>query len=150
MTGVQTCALPIYSTNRLVAEMVSTRLPKEKLLMQKAIEANQIMDVDIKQAKYSKEGSIYSAAMSSFYGCDSFTIHPILIDSKANVVALYPSDMRSELEYVLSMHANELIKICNNSTSRIYQVQKLFEGKKTNVGKWGEFIGGFVKAFTDV
>ncbi len=139
-----------HSTNRLVAEMLSTRLPKNNLLMQKAIEENKIMDVDIRDAKYSQEGNIYSAAMTAFYGCDSFTIHPIMADGKANIVALYPSNKRNEFEFLLNKHLDTLTKICKNSTSKIYQVQKLFEGKKTNVGKWGEFVGGFVKAFTDV
>lgn len=139
-----------HSTNRLVAEMLSTRMPKSKVLMQKAIEENKIMDVDIKQAKYTQEGNIYSAAMSSFYGCDSFTIHPILIDKKANIVALYPSNKKSEFEYILSKHIEKLQIICENSTSKIYQVQKLFDAKKSNVGKWGEFAGGFTKAFLDV
>lgn len=139
-----------HSTNRLVAEMLSTRMPKDKILMQKAIEVDQVIDVDIKQAKYSKEGSIYSAAMAAFYGCESFTIQPILVTTdSANIVALYPSDKRNDFEFLINEHNDRLITICKNTTSKIYQAQKLFEVKKTNAGKWGEFFGGFVKAFMD-
>jgi len=139
-----------FSTNRLVGEMLSTKLPKHKILMQKAIEENRIMDVNISEARYSQDGDIYAGAMTAFYGADSFTIHPILIDRKANILALYPTNKRNHFEQIISSQNQEIKKICENSTKNIKQALSLFNEKKSNVGKWGEFLGGFTRTFLDL
>ena len=137
------------STNRLVAEMLSTRLPKEKILMQKAIESNKILDVSIKDAPYSKEGDIYAAAMFAFYGGDSFTIHPIVTDKDTSVLALYPTDKRNELEPIINLHKKKLVEISQRSTKLINKAIDLFDkGRRSfTVGKLGEFCGGFLSGF---
>jgi hypothetical protein len=138
-----------YSTNRLAAEMLSTKLPQEKLLMPIAIAENKIMDVNISEARYSKEGNIYSGAMSAFYGCDSFTIHPVSKKKQTSVVALYPTDKRKYLEPLINAHIERIEEICSSSISKVYAALKLFENKASNVNQWGKFIGGIFRGFIE-
>jgi hypothetical protein len=138
-----------HSTNRLAAEMLSTKLPQEKLLMPIAIAENRIMDVNISEAKYSKEGSIYSGAMSAFYGCDSFTIHPIFKKKQSSVVALYPTDKRTYFEPLITAHLERLEEICASSISRVHAALELFERKTSNVPLWGKLIGAIFRGYVD-
>jgi hypothetical protein len=139
------------STNRFVSEMLSAKLPSEKLLMQKAIDNNEIINANISDSGYHKEGNIYSAAMSALYGTDTFTIHPILIDNNANVLLLYPTEHREFLEPIIEIHKNKLSKISKDSISIIHKTLTMFDLKNNvSTAKIGEFIGGFTNGFLGI
>lgn len=138
-----------HSTNRLVAEMLSTKLPGENLLMPKAIAQNKIMDVNISDAKYSKDGHIYAGCMNAFYGSGSFTIHPVSIQRDTGLVALYPTDKRKFLEPVLQKHISKIQEICLESTSKVHAALELFKSKSSNSIEWGKFLGAFFRGFID-
>ncbi len=139
-----------YSVNRLACEMLSTRLPQDKLLMPFAIKANEVLDVDISDAKYTREGNIYSAVMKAFYGCESFTIHPVSVHDEAGVVALYPTDKRSLLEPIIEAHKKQLKEICEKSIGKIHSAIKLFDKSEFSVSQWGRFLGGFARGYSEL
>jgi len=116
-----------HSTNRLVAELVSTRLPKEGLLMNIAAQINQCMDGDMSQAKYKKEGSIYASTMAALYGSESFTIFPIQVSEPLSVFALFPTEHRNIIRPILSQHKVYLSKIIEISLPNIKQAEKIFD-----------------------
>jgi hypothetical protein len=138
------------STNKLVAEMLSTKLPREQLLMHKVIQEKKVMDVNISDSKYAADGNIYAAAMSAFYGSDSFTIHPVLLQEAVNVLALYPTDYREQLEEILDNHKEALRKICKRATSNIQKAINIFDKRKLGISKYGELAGGFTRGLLDL
>jgi hypothetical protein len=138
-----------HSTNRLVAEMLSTKLPGEYLLMPKAIAQNKIMDVNICDAKYSKDGHIYAGTMKAFYRNDSFTIHPVSIQRDTGIVALYPTDKRIFFEPVLQQHISKIQEICLESTSKVHSALELFKSKSSGSSEWAKHLGAFFRGFID-
>ena len=139
------------STNKLVSEMLSTKLPSEQLLMQKAIENNAIIDAQISDASYYKNGNIYAAAMGSLYDNNIFTIHPIYISNNANVLLLYPTENREIIEPIIEHHKNKLEDISKKSLNLIYKSLNIFNSSNSmNTGKLGEFFGGFFRGILDL
>lgn len=55
-------------TNKLVTELLSTRLPSDKMLMQIAINNKKTLIGELRKAIYTVEGSIYSTTLYSLYG----------------------------------------------------------------------------------
>jgi len=139
-----------HSTNRLVAEVLNTILPRAKLLMQTAVTADKCIDADLSQAKYKKEGSIYASALAALYGSDSFTVFPILTTGQICIVTLFPTPLRSVIEPILIEHRAALAKECRQSLSRVRQTLDIL-GKTSNrfrhSGSIGEFIGGIIRGF---
>jgi|GEM_PF-6046753 hypothetical protein len=97
-----------YGANRLVADLISTRLPCEGLLMHACAQINRCMDGDMAQARYKHDGSTYLATLISLYGKEAFTIFPLYVSSVFSVLALFPTETRSSLEPLLERHREEL------------------------------------------
>lgn len=107
--------------NDVVAEIVKTNLPVQRLLMKHAIGREEPIDVDISDADYSKDHSSYSEAMRAFYGSTSFTIYPILTDAgiRDMVIALYPTSLKSDIEPILRVHRADFREISRKSHSKV-------------------------------
>lgn len=138
-----------HSTNRLVAEILTTVLPRQKLLMQRAVTLNRCVDADLSQAQYKHEGSIYASALEALYGSERFTVCPILTEGKICVVTLFPTPLRSFVEPILFEHRAGLVQECERSLSFIKRLRAMLEEKVQRVpyGKTGEMIGGIIKSF---
>jgi len=120
-----------HSTNRLVAELITTRLPREKLLMQVALRLNQCIDAELKDAKYTREGSIYAGTLQSLYGSEAFTIFPIRLSESLSVFALFSTEHRTQIEPILLENKDELAHRCTEAANRIRAAVHLFEQRKT-------------------
>lgn len=136
-----------YSTNRLAAEVLTTALPRDKLLMQQAVRDNRCIDANLKEAKYRKEGSIYASALAALYGGDSFSVCPVSTDEKISVVLLFPTTQRQELEPLLNDHRADLQRKCEDALSPIRRTLETLRQKKQamQMGQLGELIGGITK-----
>jgi hypothetical protein len=136
-----------YSTNRLVAEVLTTALPRDKLLMQQAVRENKCIDANLKDAKYRKEGSIYASALAALYGGDSFTVYPVTANNKISVVLLFPTTQRAEFESLLTDHLADLQRRCEDALSPIRRTLATLREKKQamQLGQLGELIGGITK-----
>jgi hypothetical protein len=115
-----------YSPAQLVAELLQTRLPREKLLMHKALALGQCVDVDLADASYRKEGAIYATVLASLYGSESFTIFPLREDGQFSVLALFPAGIPLIRER-LTAHREQLVKIASDMGHEIKQAEHLFE-----------------------
>jgi hypothetical protein len=118
-----------FSANRLCAELISTRLPCEGLLMNVARSLNQCIDGNIRDANYRKEGSIYAAAMFGLYGREEFTIYPFYIDSQFGVFALFPTEARQKLAPLLNQNKDHLANTIKEGLGEIKNYEKAFEKK---------------------
>ena len=129
-----------YSTTRLVADLLSTKLPARGLLMQIALEKRQCIEGDLSQARYKQEGSIYAATMAALYGSEAFTIFPVRIDDagQLSVFALFPTHVKSVIEPILAEHKVELSRMVENASSRIRKALRIFEGT-TKAKPWREW-----------
>lgn len=138
-----------YSTNRLVAEILTTTLPRDQLLMQQAVREKRCIDANLGEAKYRKEGSIYASALAALYGGDSFTVYPVTTDEKLSVVLLFPTTIRPEFEPLLDNHRADLERLCDEAVSPIRRTLATLRQKKQamRLGPFGELIGGFTKSW---
>lgn len=116
-----------YSTNRLVAELLSARLPSSGLLMQTAINLNRCIDGDMSQARYKKEGSVYTAALGSLYGEEAVSIYPVYRSEQISVLGLFPTQMRPGIEAFLNCHKADLVSAIEQALSRISKAFEVFD-----------------------
>lgn len=115
-----------YSTNDYVGNLISTRLPYDKLLMKEALDYNEKINGNIANAKYTKEGNIYSKTMSALYKGNAFSIYPI-ISGDIGVVGLYPVEYKEEIENHLDARKVEITDIIQRELSKIDLAYKLFD-----------------------
>ena len=118
-------------TNRLVTELLSTRLPSEKMLMQIAIDNKATLVGELRKAVYTAEGSIYSTTLYSLYGGESFVMWPLYID-EFSIVALYPLDVKNEIEKLVKMNLITMRQIIKNEMSQLMLAYNLFSNKNSS------------------
>jgi hypothetical protein len=111
--------LSAYSTNRYVAELLSTYLPESIMLMRTAIDGGECIDVNLRDAQYTKSGSIYALTMTTLYGCESFTVFPVYKGERLSVGGVFDTENRSMLEPLLGFHKSELVRICREHLGEI-------------------------------
>lgn len=115
-----------HSPTQLVAELLQTRLPREKLLMHKALALGQCVDVDLADASYRKEGALYATVLAALYGSDAFTIFPLREDGRFSILALFPTGM-SIIRERLGAHRGQLIEIASELGHEVKKAERLFE-----------------------
>jgi hypothetical protein len=113
-----------YSTNRFVSELLSTYLPENIMLMRKAINGGQCIDVDLAEALYKKQGSIYALTMTALYGCESFTVYPIHKGDRLSVGSVFDSKHKSLIQPILDAHKDNLAAICLEHTGDIESLKE--------------------------
>lgn len=111
-----------HSTNKYVAELLKTYLPEDILLMRQALKSKKCIDVSLEDAKYKKEGSIYALTLGSLYGCDSFTVYPVYVSSKLNVLALFDTKNKKYIKPILDLHKTELQEISKKEVNKIHSL----------------------------
>lgn len=130
------------SAFKLVAELLTTRLPREKLLMQKALVLDQPIVVDLHDALYRREGSLYASALGALYGSESFAIYPIRNEPTLSVLALYPAGTW-QIDEALTKHKIDLQRICADSLQKFKRAERLFERDRrwrTQRKEWGDLV----------
>lgn len=115
-----------HSPTQLVAELLQTRLPRETLLMHKALALGQCVDVDLADASYRKEGALYATVLAALYGSDAFTIFPLREDGRFSILALFPTGMPIIRER-LTAHRSQLIEIASELGHEVKKAERLFE-----------------------
>lgn len=113
------------SINELVANLLDTKLPYEKILMKAAVDSKQCITVDLTNAVYTKEGSLYSKTMYTLYGGESFSIFPVYIND-ISIVALYSVENKDIIETILNNHKTELSEIIKHEMQNIEKAFTLF------------------------
>ncbi len=113
------------SINELIANLLDTKLPYEKILMKAAVDYNQCITVDLTNAVYTKEGSLYSKTMYTLYGGESFSIFPVYIGD-ISIVALYPVEKREAIEMILNTYKPKISEIIEHEMQNIEKAFTLF------------------------
>lgn len=112
-------------TNKLLTELISTKLPTDKMLMQIAIENEATLVGELSKAAYTNEGSIYSATLYALYGGESFVIVPLHID-EFSILALFPVDLKYELESILQENIVLIRQLIQEELSSLIKAYDLF------------------------
>lgn len=120
-----------HSTNRLVAELLNTRLPSNQLLMNQCALLKQCIDADMSNADYSKGDNIYGLTLAAFYDSTSFTIYPIYISDRFAVFCLFPTEHNKYLSEILSQHSNELTEVILRRKSDLIKSLNTLNGRKS-------------------
>lgn len=115
-----------HSINDYVGNLISTRLPYDKLLMKEALDYNEKINGDIANAKYTREGNLYSKTMSALYQGNAFSIYPI-INGEIGVLGLYPVEHKEIIEKHLEARKVEITEIIRRELSKIDLAYKLFD-----------------------
>lgn len=115
-------------TNKLVTELLSTRLPSDKMLMQIAINNKKTLIGELRKAIYTVEGSIYSTTLYSLYGGESFVIWPIYIDD-FSIVALYPVNFKNEIEKKIKSNLNTIHQVIKQEMTQLMSAYNLFSNR---------------------
>ncbi len=125
MISSQTLEMPVDPID-LLAELISTRLPRQLLLMDKAARVDFSMDVDIADAGYSKGVSRYPFVLKSLYGSSSLTMLPLLRAANFAVLALFPAK-NDIIRDRLDSHMNEFAERALQLTQKLVEASSLFE-----------------------
>lgn len=120
-----------HSTNTFVADLLTTRLPRDGLLMNVSVNLNRDLEkADLKNAKYKQEGSLYAATMAALYGGEVFTISPIYVSSQLSVLALFPTELCDPVLDILRQHKSEFSNAVETAAERIGQAVHIFEQRR--------------------
>jgi hypothetical protein len=136
MITSQTLELPVDPID-VLAELISTRLPRELLLMDKAARVDSSMDVDIADAGYSKGASRYPFVLKSLYGSSSLTMLPMLRAANFAVLALFPAK-NDIIRDRLTAHMEEFADRSIRLASRIVEAASLFEPRTDQSDEWDD------------
>lgn len=125
-----------HSTNDYVGNLISTRLPYDKLLMKEALDYNEKINGNITNAKYTKEGNVYSKTMSALYKGNAFSVYPI-VNGEIGIVGLYPVEYKEIIENHLDARKVEITDIIKRELSKIDLAYKLFDDEYQEKWKSG-------------
>lgn len=125
-----------HSANRLLAELISTRLPAEGLLMKVSADLSERIDGEIAAASYSRDGTVYASSMSALYDSSQFRIYPVFTSRELSVLALFPCELRAVIEERLQAHCATMQTIIERSYKTISSAQRLFEKRKPRFDLW--------------
>lgn len=116
------------SPERVLAQLIQTKLPRELLLMDVSAKAGSVLDGNIPKAGYAQQGMSYTYVMRSLYRSENFCIYPVYRAEKIAVFALFPS----ELDSVRNLIANNLSRfaeVASRLVSPIIEAASLFDSE---------------------
>jgi len=140
----------------LIPSAISTRFVVneadfELMVAKDAISLDKCIDVPFVKTKYRNRDFDFSEAEAAFHQVDSICLCPIAREGQGFLLAGFPTPSRPIFEPLLTEHSKEIISIFQNSFGTLRhltaKLKKTLHG--TSVGKIGEFLGGFTKAFLD-
>lgn len=108
--------------NLYLVNLVSTKLPYDKILMRQALNYERNITADLKEADYTKSGDLYSLTLSQLYEGDAFSISP-LYKGDISLVALYPVDVKERIENILKLNSSFLKQVY---LSRLKKIELAF------------------------
>lgn len=120
------------SPNCYLVNLLSTRLPYQKLLMKEALNYDCKITADLRQADYTKSGDLYSLTLFNLYEGDAFSIYP-LYKGEISLVALYPVEVKEAVESILEINKHYLKQVFLNRLKKIELAFLLYD-ETENVG----------------
>ena len=120
-----TLELPVDPIDML-AELLASCLPRDLLLMDKAARVDQSIEVNIRDAGYSKGISRYPFVLKSLYRGSSLTMTPLLRADKFAVLALFPAG-HTVIKERLAAHEQEFAARARELSREIVEASSLFE-----------------------
>ena len=133
--------------NQYLTNLLSTRLPYQKILMKEALNYGCKITADLRQADYTKSGDLYSLTLFNLYEGDAFSIYP-LYKGEISLVALYPVEMKEAVENILDINKNYLKQVYLSRLKKIELAFLLFdetENKKLEEPSYSEIRRSVVK-----
>jgi hypothetical protein len=115
-----------HSTNRYVSELLGTFLDESLMLMRRAIDDGLCVDVDMGGTEYRKEGSIYALTLTALYGHESFSIYPVFKGNPLSVGAVFPTEVRRNIEPILDEIIGDLEAMCSSYREPSGEALKIF------------------------
>ena len=116
----------------LLAELLTTRLPRQMLLMDKAAKLDSTINLNFADAGYSKSPSRYAFVMKSLYGGSSVSMMTLLRADNFAVLALFPTGHR-EISLRLEAHRHEFEEVARQLSGPIVKAASLFEGSGSDI-----------------
>jgi hypothetical protein len=136
----------------MISEFVSNAVPLEDTFSRLAIAENKSMDFDISAAKYRTNRNDFELAQEKIYSTRSMTFQPLVRESKAMIIGVYPTEHKCSIQELLSHESTELTELLGtelNIFSRNWDRFNKYRKKTIDASTYGEFIGGFLKGFTN-
>jgi hypothetical protein len=121
-----------YSANRMLAELISTRLSRGGLLVDIARSQRKTIDANIRVTQYAKEGNIFSDVLVGLYGGYVHTIVPLFIEPSLSLFAHFPSEHRTRIVPTLEAQKNALSLLIHPSLASIVHLESAFEPSQHN------------------
>ena len=134
---------------RLMLEIITKTLPYEKMLTKLAIQKRDYLEVSLKTASYKNSESTYHKAALAIHG-EHVGIYPIIKEGSILLVALFPAELSNFVLLPLKSAKNQISKSYLDSASKISKLVSISKSASIDwpAGKFGEFIGGFIKAMS--
>lgn len=111
--------------NLYLVNLVSTKLPYDKILMKHALNYERNITADLKEADYTKNGDLYSLTLTQLYEGDAFSISP-LYKGEISLVALYPVDVKERIESIFELNSISIKQVYISHLKKIELAFLLF------------------------
>jgi hypothetical protein len=119
-------------------------VPRADSVIADTINSGRTLDFDLTAGKYYQADNSFSESMRAVWG-SSVSCFPIMREGKMLVIALFPTEFRSELEPILNVHGPILEQIAKDKIGHMKKIlQILLQVRPSN---WAETIGTFTGAF---
>ena len=134
------------------ANFVANEADFELMIAKDSISQGECIDVPFAATHYRAVAVDFSRAEVAIHGTDSITLFPIVKEGTGGyLLAGFPTPKRSVFEPLLKHHLDEIVTIFRNHADALRQLETtmLKMSGVTNIGRIGQFIGGFTKGFID-
>jgi hypothetical protein len=108
------------------------------------VNSGRIMDFDLTAGKYYQADNSFSESMRAVWG-SSVSCFPVMLEGRMLLIALFPTEFKTQLEPILTVHRLRLEEIAKEKIGHMKKIlQILLQVRSSN---WAETIGEFTGAF---
>jgi hypothetical protein len=128
----------------IAVQAMTQVVPSADSVIADAVNSRKILDFDLTEGKYYQEDDSFSESMRAVWG-PSVSCFPIMGEGKMLLIALFPTEFKTQLEPILIVHRPQLEQIAKEKIGHMKKVlQTLMQVRPSN---WAEAIGEFTGAF---
>lgn len=135
----------------VISHIFDEYIPFKQSFSREAWREKKPIEIDISKAKYRDEHTSIQLAQEAIYH-PGMILHPIIRKRSLTLLAIYPTELRFEVENVLKLCEPELQRIVNDKARKFVKTWKNVKSRteKLPYGNLGEFVGGFTKIMFDL
>jgi hypothetical protein len=120
-------------------------IPRDDSVIVDTVQGNKTVDFDLTVDKYYQSDNSFSEAMRAVWG-SSVSCFPIMLEGRMLLIALFPTEFKTQLEPILIVHRSRLEEIAKEKFSCMKNLLQML--MKVLPSNWAETIGKFLGTFS--